>query len=84
MYLLDTNHCSAIILGELNIIRHIIEVGENNISTCVIVQGELRYMMEKSQRKDVNLGHLTEFLEDIRIYLVTEETAIIYGELKAA
>lgn len=83
MYLLDTNHCSAIILGEPNVVRQVIEVGELNIATCVIVQGELTYMMENSAQREINLVRLAEFIEDIRIYRVTEDIATIYGQLKA-
>ncbi len=60
------------------------EVGVEDIATCVIVQGELTFMMEKSQRKETNLARLTEFFSDIRIYRITEQTATIYGQMKAA
>ncbi|MEH1804064.1 type II toxin-antitoxin system VapC family toxin [Nostoc sp.] len=69
--LIDTNHCSTIILGDPNIVRRVNEVGDNNIATCVIVQSEMTFMMEKSQRKENNLVRLTEFLKDIRIYHIT-------------
>ena len=42
------------------------------------------YMMENSAKRETNLARLTEFLEDIRMYCITEDTATIYGQLKAA
>lgn len=44
----------------------------------------MTFMMEKSQRKENNLVRLTEFLKDIRVYHITEETATIYGQIKVA
>jgi tRNA(fMet)-specific endonuclease VapC len=84
MYLLDTNHCSRIILGDTNVIRRIAMIGESRIVTCVIVQGELTFMMENSKKQESNLSCLSEFLDDIRIYLVDDTTATAYGQLKAA
>lgn len=83
MYLLDTNHCSRIILGEPIVIRRIADIDVSQVATCVIVQGELAYMMEKSQHKQANLERLADFLQDLRLYLVDDSTASIYGNLKA-
>ncbi|BAY31809.1 hypothetical protein NIES2107_36950 [Nostoc carneum NIES-2107] len=41
-------------------------------------------MMENSRQRETNLAYLTEFIADIRVYGITEETANIYGQLKAA
>lgn len=82
MHLLDTNHCSRIILGDTGVINRAAQVGEQNLVTCAIVQGELVYMMEKSQRREANLAVLTDFLHDIPIYRIDEQTAQVYGQLK--
>jgi len=83
MYLLDTNHCSRIILGDRSVIDRATQVGEQNLFTCTIVQGELVYMIEKSQRRETNLTVLNDFLQDIPIYRIDEQTAQIYGLLKS-
>jgi tRNA(fMet)-specific endonuclease VapC len=83
MYLLDTNHCSRIIFGDSAVIDRAAQVGENNLFTCTIVQGELFYMVEKSQRRSENLATLEGFLQDLSVYGVDEQTAQIYGQLKS-
>lgn len=84
MYLLDTNHCSLAILGNANVLRHLAEVENSLITTCVIVQGELIDMAERSQRRENNLGLIHRFLTGIYIHNIDEFTATIYGQLKAA
>ncbi len=83
MYLLDTNHCGQIIKNDPVVINKVSEVGELNVATCVIVQGELIYMAENSQQKQRNKIFVHNFLRDIRTYFVDEETANLYGEFKA-
>jgi len=83
MYLLDTNHCSNLILGAPTLIRKVVEVGESKIATSVITEGELIYMVENSRQKEENIVVLDRFLQDIPIYGIDEETGRIYGRLKA-
>jgi tRNA(fMet)-specific endonuclease VapC len=84
MYLLDTNHCSAAILGNENLLHRIAEVENTLVTTCVIVQGELVDMAERSQRREDNLALIYRFLQGIYIYNIDASTATIYGQLKAA
>jgi Predicted nucleic acid-binding protein, contains PIN domain len=84
MYLLDTNHCSLILLENQAIIQTIEQIGETNIATSVITVGELIYMAENSKNKEQNLILINQFIEDIRVYYIDEETAKVYGQIKAA
>ena len=84
MYLLDTNHCSRLLQGHPVIIQKLKELGDAPLATCVIVRGELIFMAYKSERKRENFHHVHQFLSDIRIYPIDNETADIYGKLKAS
>jgi tRNA(fMet)-specific endonuclease VapC len=83
MYLLDTNHCSFAILGNSNVLSRLAAIENSLVSTCVIVQGELVDMAERSQRQEDNLALIHRFLMGIYIHNIDESTATIYGQLKA-
>lgn len=84
MYLLDTNHCTQLIDGNVAVAEHVGMAGEASMATCVIVRGELMDMAHRSERVTSNLTKIRAFLRDINVYLIDEQTADIYGELKAA
>ncbi len=84
MYLLDTNHCSLILQGHPSVVRKLEELDNQPISTCAVVYGELIFMAQKSQKKAENLHIVREFIRDIRVYPINNETADIYGRLKAS
>lgn len=84
MYLLDTNHCSLILLKNKTILDYIEQVGETNIATTIITVGELTFMAEKSTYKEQNLIRINDFFSDIIVYYIDEKTAKIYGKIKAS
>jgi len=85
MYLLDTNHCFQLLYNHPGITQKLSQLGDKVfVATCVIVQGELVYMAHKSEQQERNLRRLERFLDDIEIYPISEETADVYGRLKAA
>lgn len=83
MYLLDTNHCSRAILRDFKVLNRLKTVDNDSIATCVISQGELIDMAERSQRKETNLILVRDFLQNIYIYNIDQTTATLYGKLKA-
>jgi tRNA(fMet)-specific endonuclease VapC len=54
------------------------------VCTCVIVQCELQFMAERSERRETNLVRLKTFFRDIEVLPVRPEVAVTYGEIKSA
>ena len=53
------------------------ELQDVPVSTCVIVRGELIFMAEKSTRQDENLQRVKQFLAEMNVYPIDDETATI-------
>jgi tRNA(fMet)-specific endonuclease VapC len=83
IYLLDTNHCSSIIFGNLSVIAKVESIGISNVAISAITEGELLYMAENSTSVVDNLAIIEEFLEDMPVYDVNSNTSRIYAKLKA-
>ncbi|MBI3913041.1 MAG: type II toxin-antitoxin system VapC family toxin [Chloroflexi bacterium] len=82
MYLLDTNHCSRLLQGHPSVTQRLSLLGDATVTTCVIVQGELVFMAQKSRARAANLQQVREMLSQMHVHSVDHETANIYGKLK--
>lgn len=83
-YLLDTNHASRLLRGDLNIVRRLQNLTDAHMATSVIVRGELVYMAQKSEQQVINLRNVEALLARLDIYPIDADTADWYGTLKAA
>jgi tRNA(fMet)-specific endonuclease VapC len=84
MYLIDTTYCSKIIDKNEELLTYLSNALNSSIHvvTSVISQGELSYMVEKSNRKEENKRKVLNFLDNIEVLSVDSKAAEIYGELK--
>jgi tRNA(fMet)-specific endonuclease VapC len=84
MYLLDTNHCSRLLAGDAQVLGRITPIEPRQLTTCVIVQGELVFMAERSARRTQNLRQVEALCSRLLVYEIDSATADWYGNLKAA
>ncbi len=83
MYLLDTNHCIYVLQGNSVVLQYIQGLEEGLASICPIIEAELIFMAQNSQRQLENLTEVYSFLARINSYPITSRTADIYGKFKA-
>jgi tRNA(fMet)-specific endonuclease VapC len=84
MYLLDTNHCTRLLWGDLNIKRRINELDSAPVATSVISVGEMVYMAYRSDRLAPNLAEVEAFIADLPVYAIDSAIARVYGEVRSA
>ncbi|MEH2150776.1 type II toxin-antitoxin system VapC family toxin [Nostoc sp.] len=82
MYLLDTNHCSYLINNNPQVVATAQSYAQDPFGISIISYGELLYMTEKSEHREMNLQVVQAFLTEIDIYLINKEIAEIYSQLK--
>jgi tRNA(fMet)-specific endonuclease VapC len=86
VYLLDTNHCSFIIVQkDVNCIEKITSLPQGTeIFINAIIYGELILMAEKSKQKTENLAIVNRFTQNLtKIHPIDDEISKIYGQFHA-
>ena len=84
MYILDTNTCIYFLKGEYPSIREKFkQINNNQIIIPVVVEAELRYGAEKSQRRTENLKVVEAFLETFDRAYFDSNAAIEYSKIRA-
>ena len=84
MTILDTNICVRFLRGEESVVRRFLDADENDdLRIPAMVEGELFYGVEKSERRDENREKVKSFLAFIPVCHTDDETMEKFGELKA-
>lgn len=83
MYLLDSTHCIMIMSNKEAILQKIESLINVPISTCSVVIGELFFGAYKSDQTQRNIQLIEQFFNKMHIYQVDNETARVYGRIKA-
>ena len=84
MTILDTNICVRFLRGEESVVRRLLDADENDdLRIPAMVEGELFYGVEKSERRDENREKVKSLLAFLAVCHADDETMEKFGELKA-
>ena len=84
MTILDTNICVRFLRGEESVVRRLLDADENDdLRIPAMVEGELFYGVEKSERRDENREKVKALLAFLPVCHADDETMEKLGELKA-
>ena len=84
MTILDTNICVRFLRGDESVVRRLLDADENDdLRIPAMVEGELFYGVEKSERRDENREKVKALLAFLPVCHADDETMEKFGKLKA-
>lgn len=84
MTLLDTNVCVRFLRGDKTVAKRLLDAdGSDELRIPAMVEGELFYGVEKSERRDENREKVRSLIAFIPVCHADDETMEKFGELKA-
>ncbi|MBD2501896.1 type II toxin-antitoxin system VapC family toxin [Anabaena azotica] len=81
-YLLDTDTCIYWLRDRFSVRAKVREIGWNQIVICVITAAELYYGAYNSSRVQENLTLAEEFIKNLPVIPLSNNSIKIFGELK--
>lgn len=83
-YMLDTNICIALIRHKpLQLLNKLINIPLGDVGLSSISMAELVYGVEKSAMREKNLEALNQFLLPLEVADFDQQSALIYGKIRA-
>lgn len=81
VFVLDTDHCVAVLRGQLHLADKV--APDDELAVTAITVGELIWGARRSQRVKENLDAIGRLLEAVRVLSPDREAAERFGNLKA-
>ncbi len=85
IYLLDTNTCIRLLNEDRNsaVSRRLAMMQSGDVTICSVVKAELYWGAFRSSRQDSNLARLERFFTEFVSLPFDDQSAIIYGQIRA-
>lgn len=82
-YLLDTNICIHFLNGNQDVAAYFKKAGAEKLAITTSVLAELYFGAYNSARVEENLDKIERFKREIEVFSDSEESAKVFGQLKA-
>ena len=81
--MLDIDTCIYWLNGVQSVRENVIRVGEDRLYISIVTLAELKFGAYNSNRVNDNLRRICDFLSKVKVILITDEIADLFGKIKS-